>query len=46
MQKRNLGTGNLEALALGLSCMGMSFGLGPAIDRQDGIAIIRAAAES
>lgn len=46
MQKRKLGNSNLEVSALGLGCMGMSFGLGPAIDRQDGIAVIRAAVES
>jgi aryl-alcohol dehydrogenase-like predicted oxidoreductase len=46
MQKRRLGNSNLEVSALGLGCMGMSFGLGPAIDRQDGIAVIRAAIES
>jgi len=46
MQKRKLGTSNLEVSALGLGCMGMSFGLGPAIDLQEGIAVIRAAVES
>jgi aryl-alcohol dehydrogenase-like predicted oxidoreductase len=46
MQKRKLGTSNLEVSAIGLGCMGMSFGLGPAIDRQEGIALIRAAVES
>ena len=46
MQKRKLGASNLEVSALGLGCMGMSFGLGPAIDRQEGIAVIRAAVES
>ena len=45
MQKRTLGNSNLEVSALGLGCMGMSFGLGPAIDPQDGIALIRAAVE-
>jgi aryl-alcohol dehydrogenase-like predicted oxidoreductase len=44
MQKRKLGN-NLEVSALGLGCMGMSFGLGPAIERADGIAVIRAAVE-
>jgi aryl-alcohol dehydrogenase-like predicted oxidoreductase len=43
MQKRKLG--NLEVSALGFGCMGMSFGYGPAIDRQEGIKVIRAAAE-
>ena len=46
MQKRKLGNSNLEVSALGLGCMGISFGLGPAIDRQEGIAVIRAAVES
>ncbi len=46
MQKRKLGNSNLEVSALGLGCMGMSFGLGPAIDRQEGIAVIRAAVEN
>jgi aryl-alcohol dehydrogenase-like predicted oxidoreductase len=46
MQKRELGKSNLEVSAIGLGSMGMSFGLGPAIDRQDGIALIRAAVES
>ena len=45
MQKRKLGKSNLEVSAIGLGCMGMSFGLGPAIDREEGIAVIRAAAE-
>ncbi len=43
MQKRKLG--NLEVSALGLGCMGLSFGLGPAVDKQTGIALIRAAVE-
>lgn len=46
MQKRKLGNSNLEVSALGLGCMGMSFGLGPAINRQEGIAVVRAAVES
>jgi aryl-alcohol dehydrogenase-like predicted oxidoreductase len=45
MQKRKLGKSNLEVSALGLGCMGISFGLGPAIDKQDGISLIRAAVE-
>jgi aryl-alcohol dehydrogenase-like predicted oxidoreductase len=43
MQKRRLGKTNLEVSALGLGCMGLSFGLGPAVDKQEGIALIRAA---
>lgn len=42
MQKRTLGK-NLEVSALGLGCMGLSFGLGPAIDRSEAIKVIRAA---
>jgi aryl-alcohol dehydrogenase-like predicted oxidoreductase len=45
MQKRKLGKSNLEVSALGLGCMGLSFGLGPAVDKKDGIALIRAAVE-
>jgi len=45
MQKRTLGKNGLEVSALGLGCMGLSFGLGPAIDKQEGIALIRAAVE-
>jgi len=45
MQKRKLGKNNLEVSALGLGCMGLSFGLGPAVDKKDGIALIRAAIE-
>jgi len=45
MQKRKLGTGDLEVSALGLGCMGMSFGLGPPGDKQEMIAVIRAAVE-
>src|ERR1700751_4240306 len=45
MQKRKLGKSNLEVSAIGLGCMGMSFGLGPAVDKQQGIAVIRAAIE-
>jgi aryl-alcohol dehydrogenase-like predicted oxidoreductase len=43
VQKRKLGRSGLEVSALGLGCMGMSFGLGPAGDKQDMIAVIRAA---
>ena len=45
MQKRKLGKPNLEVSALGLGCMGLSFGFGPATDKQDAIALIRAAVE-
>jgi aryl-alcohol dehydrogenase-like predicted oxidoreductase len=45
MKKRKLGKSNLEVSALGLGCMGMSFGLGPAMDKRDGISLIRAAVE-
>ena len=45
MQKRKLGKSNLEVSALGLGCMGLSFGYGPAVDKKDGITLIRAAVE-
>jgi aryl-alcohol dehydrogenase-like predicted oxidoreductase len=45
MQTRMLGRWNLEVSAIGLGCMGISSGLGPAADRQQGIAVIRAAVE-
>jgi aryl-alcohol dehydrogenase-like predicted oxidoreductase len=45
MQKRRLGKSNLEVSAIGLGCMGMSFGYGPAVDKQQGISLIRAAVE-
>lgn len=45
MQKRKLGNSDLEVSAIGLGCMGLSFGLGPAVEKQDGIALIRAAVE-
>lgn len=45
MQKRRLGRSHLEVSAIGLGCMGMSFGYGPAKDRQEMIALIRAAVE-
>ena len=43
MKKRTLGKSGLEVSALGLGCMGLSFGLGPATDKQDAINLIRAA---
>jgi aryl-alcohol dehydrogenase-like predicted oxidoreductase len=45
MEKRKLGNSNLEVSALGLGCMGMSSGYGPAMDKQEGIALVRAAVE-
>jgi aryl-alcohol dehydrogenase-like predicted oxidoreductase len=45
MQKCKLGKSNLEVSALGLGCMGMSFGYGPPVDKNDGIALIRAAVD-
>ena len=45
MQKRKLGKSNLEVSAIGLGCMGLSFGLGPAVDKQTGITVIRTAVE-
>src|SRR5262245_28105799 len=46
MQKRKLGKSDLEVSAIGLGCMGMSFGYGPAGDKQEMITVIRAAVES
>ena len=43
MPKRKLGTGGLEVSAIGLGCMGLSYGYGPATDRTQAIALIRAA---
>jgi aryl-alcohol dehydrogenase-like predicted oxidoreductase len=45
MQKRKLGKSNLEVSALGLGCMGMSFGYGPPGDKQEMISLIRTAVE-
>jgi aryl-alcohol dehydrogenase-like predicted oxidoreductase len=45
MRKRTLGNSNLEVSALGLGCMGMSFGYGPAADRTEMIALLRKAVE-
>src|SRR5258707_3760928 len=45
MQKRKLGNSNLEVSALGLGCMGMSYGYGPAADEQKMISLIRTAVE-
>jgi len=45
MQKRKLGNSDLEVSAIGLGCMGMSFGLGPPADKQEMISLIRTAVE-
>jgi aryl-alcohol dehydrogenase-like predicted oxidoreductase len=45
MKKRKLGKSNLEVSAIGLGCMGLSFGLGPAVDKKEGVSLIRAAVE-
>ena len=45
MQKRKLGNSNLEVSAIGLGCMGLSFGYGPATERQQAITLIRSAFE-
>src|SRR5215213_8309789 len=45
MRKRKLGSSDLEVSALGLGCMGMSSGYGPAADKQEMISMIRAAVE-
>jgi len=45
MQKRKLGNSNLEVSVLGLGCMGLSYGYGPAADKQQAIALIRAAVD-
>jgi aryl-alcohol dehydrogenase-like predicted oxidoreductase len=45
MQKRKLGKSNLEVSAIGLGCMGMSFGYGPPADKAEMISLIRSAVE-
>lgn len=45
MQKRKLGNSDLEVSSIGLGCMGLSFGYGPALDKQDAITLIQTAVE-
>src|SRR6266702_2675183 len=45
MQKRTLGKSNVEVSAIGLGCMGMSFGYGPPADKKEMISLIRSAVE-
>jgi len=45
MLKRKLGKSNLEVSAIGLGCMGLSFGYGTAVDKQEGVKVIRAAVD-
>src|SRR5918992_3377877 len=45
MNKRELGKSNLEVSAIGLGCMGMSYGYGPAKDKQEMISLLRTAVE-
>ena len=45
MQTRELGRSGLKVSALGLGCMGLSFGYGPATDRRTAVALIRATHE-
>src|SRR5512132_34741 len=45
MQNRKLGNRRLEVSVIGLGCMGISFGYGPAVDKQTGISLIRSAVE-
>jgi aryl-alcohol dehydrogenase-like predicted oxidoreductase len=42
MQKRTLGNSGLEVSALGFGCMGLSFGYGPAVVKEEGVGVIRA----
>lgn len=46
MQKRKLGSNGLEVSAIGLGCMGLSFGYGPAVERAEGVNLIRSAFEA
>src|SRR3954462_14511880 len=45
VRKRQLGKSGLEVSAIGLGCMGLSFGRGPAVEKAAGVALIRAAFE-
>ena|SRR5438094_7494448 len=45
MQRRKLGNSGLEVSAIGLGCMGLSYGYGPATEKQQAIAVIRTAVE-
>jgi len=45
MKKRKLGNSNLEVSAIGFGCMGLSFAYGPAVGKQEGISLLRAAVE-
>src|SRR6476659_9443246 len=45
MEKRHLGKSGLEVSAIGLGCMGLSFGYGPAVAKQQGMSLIRSAVE-
>src|SRR5436190_2227006 len=45
MQKRKLSNSGLEVSAIGFGCMGLSFGYGPAVDKEHGIKVIRAAVD-
>lgn len=45
MQKRRLGKSKLEVSAIGFGCMGLSYGYGPAIEKQQAIDVIRTAVE-
>ena len=45
MQKRKLGRSNLKVSAVGLGCMGMTYGYGPAADKQTMISLLRTAVE-
>src|SRR5215208_1102162 len=45
MQKRRLGQNGLEVSAIGLGCMGLSFGLGPAAEKGEAIRVIRTAVD-